>query len=207
MCSPTLLISRGVHFAGRPLLKEQGKTQTDGNRQKAQKKGILIGRGGIDAVNPTSGCPGQGGGGDNSPEVSQCQKESGQGGKFLFPKPGGLVLGRLNVIVSSLFPRFYHEFLDVILCFPVCSFDTLSRLDVQNMFDHEKNQFVIRKAKIKILIVGFFIGVVFVLFSGYLASQYVGWTEELRLSNLKQMVQLARNSIEPILWTDQKGVF
>ena len=75
------------------------------------------------------------------------------------------------------------------------------------MFDHEKNQFVIRKAKIKILIVGFFIGVVFVLFSGYLASQYVGWTEELRLSNLKQMVQLSRNSIEPILWTDQKGVF
>jgi len=75
------------------------------------------------------------------------------------------------------------------------------------MFDHEKNQFVIRKAKIKILIVGFFIGVVFVLFSGYLASQYVGRTEELRLRNLKQMVQLARNSIEPILWTDQKGVF
>jgi hypothetical protein len=75
------------------------------------------------------------------------------------------------------------------------------------MFDHEKNQFVIRKAKIKIPIVGFFIGVVFVLFSGYLANQYVGRTEELRLSNLKQTVQLARNSIEPILWTDQKGVF
>jgi len=67
------------------------------------------------------------------------------------------------------------------------------------MFDHEKNQSVIRAAKIKIIITGLLIGLVFVIFSGYLANQYVGQTEEQRLSNLKQMVQLARNSIEPIL--------
>ena len=67
------------------------------------------------------------------------------------------------------------------------------------MFDHEKNESVIRTAKIKIIIIGLLIGVVFVIFSGYLAKQYVGQTEEQRLSNLKQMVQLARNSVEPIL--------
>lgn len=65
---------------------------------------------------------------------------------------------------KSVSTRFPHEFLDGILCFPVCSSDTLSRLDVKHMFDHEKNQFVIRTAKIKILIIVLLIGVVFVLF-------------------------------------------
>ena len=73
------------------------------------------------------------------------------------------------------------------------------RLDVRDMFDYEKNRSVIRRARIRIIVIGLLIGIVFVSFSGYLANQYVGQTEAQRLNNLKQTAQIARNSIEPIL--------
>ncbi len=67
------------------------------------------------------------------------------------------------------------------------------------MFDYEKNRSVIRRARIRIIVIGLLMGIVFVSFSGYLANQYVGQTEAQRLNNLKQTAQIARNSIEPIL--------
>ena len=70
---------------------------------------------------------------------------------------------------------------------------------VENMLDYRKDKLAIRTAKAKIITAGLVLGVIFVIFSGYLAKQYIGETEEQRLSNLKQIVQLARNSIEPIL--------
>ena len=57
----------------------------------------------------------------------------------------------------------------------------------------------LRTAKVKIMTAGVVFGVIFVIFSGYLAKQYIGKPEEQRLSNLKQIVELGRNSIEPIL--------
>ena len=67
------------------------------------------------------------------------------------------------------------------------------------MLDSRKDKLALRTAKVKIMTAGLVFGVIFVIFSGYLAKQYIGKPEEQRLSNLKQIVELGRNSIEPIL--------
>ena len=69
----------------------------------------------------------------------------------------------------------------------------------ENMVDYRKDKLALRTAKVKIITAGLVVGVMFVIFSGYLSKQYIGKAEEQRLSNLEQIVQLARNSIEPIL--------
>jgi len=70
---------------------------------------------------------------------------------------------------------------------------------VENMLDYRKDKLALRTAKVKIMTAGLVFGVIFVIFSSYLAKQYIGKPEEQRLSNLKQIVELGRNSIEPIL--------
>lgn len=51
----------------------------------------------------------------------------------------------------------------------------------------------------RILLIGVTIGLLFLLVFTYLAAQYVKTAEQQRLINLKQKVEIARNSIEPIL--------
>jgi PAS domain S-box-containing protein len=58
---------------------------------------------------------------------------------------------------------------------------------------------VLKSARIKIISIGLILCLVFVCFSSYLAYQYMGKTKRQRLDHLKQTVQIARNSIEPIL--------
>lgn len=58
---------------------------------------------------------------------------------------------------------------------------------------------VLKFARIKIIGIGLILCLVFACFSSYLAYQYMGKTKEQRLDHLKQTVQIARNSIEPIL--------
>jgi signal transduction histidine kinase/ActR/RegA family two-component response regulator len=58
---------------------------------------------------------------------------------------------------------------------------------------------IVRSAKNKIICIGLLLGLIFVCFSSYLAYQYMGKTKDQRLLHLKQTVQIARNSIEPIL--------
>jgi PAS domain S-box-containing protein len=58
---------------------------------------------------------------------------------------------------------------------------------------------IVKSARSKIIYIGLILGMIFVCFSGYLAYQYVGKTKDQRLLHLKQTVQIARNSIEPIL--------
>ncbi len=58
---------------------------------------------------------------------------------------------------------------------------------------------ILKPARLKIILTALILGVVFVCFSGYLAYHYMGKTKDQRLIYLKQTVQIARNSIEPIL--------
>ncbi len=58
---------------------------------------------------------------------------------------------------------------------------------------------VLKFARIKIIGIGLILCLVFACFSSYLAYQYMGKTKEQRLDHLKQTVQIAINSIEPIL--------
>ncbi len=58
---------------------------------------------------------------------------------------------------------------------------------------------ILKSAGFKIISIGLVLGLVFVLFSGYLAHQFMGTTKAQRLLHLKQATQMARNSIEPIL--------
>ena len=67
------------------------------------------------------------------------------------------------------------------------------------MLDYRKDKLALLTAKVKIMTAGLVFGAIFVIFSGYLAKQYIGKPVEQRLSNLKQIVELGRNSIEPIL--------
>jgi len=55
------------------------------------------------------------------------------------------------------------------------------------------------QVKTRIVITGLLLGLVSISVSGYLASQYMAETKKQRLDNLKQTVQLAKNTIEPIL--------
>jgi len=57
----------------------------------------------------------------------------------------------------------------------------------------------------KILSISVTLGFIFALLTGYLAQQYMKQTEEQRLMNLKNLVELARNSIEPVLVQYRKG--
>lgn len=58
---------------------------------------------------------------------------------------------------------------------------------------------LMKSGRIKIICIGLTLGVLFVLTSAYLAYQYMGQTQQQRLDHLQQTVQIARNSIEPIL--------
>jgi PAS domain S-box-containing protein len=58
---------------------------------------------------------------------------------------------------------------------------------------------ILKASKSKIIFIGIILGSIFICFSGFLAYQYMGETEKQRLQHLKQMVQVARNSIEPVL--------
>lgn len=58
---------------------------------------------------------------------------------------------------------------------------------------------ILKPARLKIICIGLILGFVFAFSSGYLANQYMGETKKQRLISLKQAVQIARNSIEPIL--------
>lgn len=51
----------------------------------------------------------------------------------------------------------------------------------------------------KILYIGLAIGLLFFIFSSYIAYRYIGETKKQRLAYLKQTVQIARNSIEPVI--------
>ena len=63
----------------------------------------------------------------------------------------------------------------------------------------KSNKSVLESARIKIISLGLILGVVFGFFSGYLSYKYMGNTQRQRLDSLKQIAQVARNSIEPIL--------
>ena len=63
----------------------------------------------------------------------------------------------------------------------------------------DRNKKELRSAGIKILGTGIFLAFVFILFSSFLAYIHLGHTKSQRLAHLKQTVQIARNSIEPIL--------
>jgi len=63
----------------------------------------------------------------------------------------------------------------------------------------ETDKSVQKSARIKIISIGLILCLVFACFSSYLAYQYMGKTKKQRLDYLKQTVQIARNSIEPIL--------
>lgn len=55
------------------------------------------------------------------------------------------------------------------------------------------------KSTIGIFRTALILGIIFIIFSAYLAYQHMGKLHEQRLEHLKQTVQIARNSIEPIL--------
>jgi hypothetical protein len=58
---------------------------------------------------------------------------------------------------------------------------------------------IVSSARKKIICSGLILGLIFISFSSYLAYEYMGKTKDQRLLHLKQTVQIARNSIEPIL--------
>ena len=62
--------------------------------------------------------------------------------------------------------------------------------DYKNIFIFPRN---------KILFTGMILALIFFILFGYLTFRYVHLTEEQRLQQMKQMVQLARNTIEPIV--------
>ncbi len=70
---------------------------------------------------------------------------------------------------------------------------------MKKIFNSKKSHISSRLIKIRIIITGFVLGIIFILLSVYLANQYMKKIEEQRLTNLNQIVQIARNSIEPVL--------
>nr|WP_319492139.1 cache domain-containing protein [uncultured Desulfobacter sp.] len=58
---------------------------------------------------------------------------------------------------------------------------------------------ILKSSRVKIAYTGIIIGFVFVCFSAYIGNNYMGETKAQRLLHLKQSVQIAKNSIEPIL--------
>ena len=65
--------------------------------------------------------------------------------------------------------------------------------------DSENEKPILKSSRFKIVYTGILLGFVFVCFSGYLGHKYMGKTKAQRLLHLKQSVQMARNSIEPML--------
>ncbi len=61
------------------------------------------------------------------------------------------------------------------------------------------NPSIAKSTKIKIIHIGLLLGFVFAASSGYLAYQYMEKTKDQRLRHMKEVVQIAKNSIEPIL--------
>ncbi|MDA8135218.1 MAG: cache domain-containing protein [Desulfobacteraceae bacterium] len=67
------------------------------------------------------------------------------------------------------------------------------------MVDPPKDNLNLPSAGIKIISIGLIFGLGFLYFSGYMAYRFMGETRAQRLDHLKQTVQIARNTIEPIL--------
>lgn len=65
--------------------------------------------------------------------------------------------------------------------------------------NNENEKSILKSNRFKIIYTGIILGFVFAYFSGYLGHKYMGETKAQRLLHLKQSVQMARNSIEPIL--------
>lgn len=64
---------------------------------------------------------------------------------------------------------------------------------------NKKETSIPKSSRLKIVCTGIIMGIVFVCFSGYIGHNYMGETKAQRMLHLKQSVQIARNSIEPIL--------
>ncbi len=73
------------------------------------------------------------------------------------------------------------------------------------MFNSGKAHTSTRLIKTKIILTGLLLGIVFIMLSVNLANQYMKKIEEQRLTHLKQMVQIAINSIEPVLARYRSG--
>lgn len=58
---------------------------------------------------------------------------------------------------------------------------------------------ILKASKSKIIYIGMILGFIFVCSSSFLAYHYMGETKKQRLQHIKQMAQISRNSIEPIL--------
>jgi PAS domain S-box-containing protein len=67
------------------------------------------------------------------------------------------------------------------------------------MVDPQKDNLNLPSAGIKIIGIGLIFGLGFLYFSGYMAYRFMEETRAQRLDHLKQTVQIARNTIEPIL--------
>ena len=64
---------------------------------------------------------------------------------------------------------------------------------------NENEKSILKSGRFKIVYTGMILGFVFVCFSGYIGHKHIGETKAQRVLHLKQSVQIARNSIEPIL--------
>ncbi len=67
------------------------------------------------------------------------------------------------------------------------------------MITKKNNKSALRSTKTLIISIGLILGMIFAAFSVYLAYEHMENTKRQRLDYLKQTVQIARNSIEPIL--------
>jgi len=67
------------------------------------------------------------------------------------------------------------------------------------MVNTEKNHTSSQSITNRIILVGFVLGIIFILLSIYMANQYMKKIKEQRIANLNQMIQIARNAIEPTL--------
>lgn len=70
---------------------------------------------------------------------------------------------------------------------------------MKEIFYSDESDLLSRDRKLRIVLTGSILGTIFILLSVFQANQYIKKIEEERLTNLKQMVQIARNTIEPIL--------
>ncbi len=76
---------------------------------------------------------------------------------------------------------------------------------MNRMSDSGRLVFNFSGMKVKILITGCILGVIFIFLSSYLASHYMNRIEKERLENLNQMVVVAGNSIKPHLEAYNRG--
>ncbi len=64
---------------------------------------------------------------------------------------------------------------------------------------NDNETFILKLNRYKVIFTGIVLGFVFICFSGFIAYKYMGEIKAQRLRHLKRSVQIARNSIEPIL--------